>query len=110
MGKKITFNYENEKYTLEFTAHSLKVMSDRGFNFDDLAKNTSVTFVNDVFKGLFIEHHENLSDDKINEIYRSLTTATKGGKSLNEVIINMLAEAINAITMNEGNVEWSLEE
>lgn len=109
MRKKITFTYENEKYTLEFDAYSLKKMEERGFDFNRGTENIPITLINDIFKGAFIKHHDNLSSEKIDEIYGALTNATKDGTTLNDAIAEMFSQAISSITYNEGNVEWSLE-
>lgn len=103
---KITFEYDGDEYTLEYTADSLKKMQDRGFNFNDM-NSRLLTAPEELFDGAFIANHKNVSRKKREEIFRELVGENEDGEDLFEVLAEMVNEAIDEImNPHKGNVKW----
>lgn len=110
---KIEFDYEDKHYVLELTADSLKKMERNGFNFRDL-ENKAVTSTEDIFCGLFIANHSDVSKAKRMEIYNALVRNADGEENeddedgLSVVMAEMFTEAIEEIRNRgkSGNIKW----
>lgn len=104
---KIKFEYEGKKYTLEYTADSLKKLEKRGFDFFN-AESRLIGAGEDLFAGAFIANHDDVPEAKRLEIYHEFTDAAESGEGLDEAIITMLNEAITEIRSHRGNVKWTI--
>lgn len=112
MGKiektRIEFEYDGEDYTLEFTAASLKRMEDDGFDFAHIDKRM-MSAPEDIFCGAFIANHPRTPIAKRKEIYKEFSeSAEDGDATINEVLGQMLSEAVEEITAHKGNIKWKV--
>lgn len=72
MEKTLTFDYQGNTYTLEFTRKSVQQMERNGFIITELG-DKPMTFLPTLFEGAFIAHHKFLKKQIIDEIYSKLT-------------------------------------
>lgn len=113
MAKTIPFDYEDKKYTLEFTLKSAKRMEDEGFDpawLDDIV-HKPVSVVLALVKGAFYEHHPELTEDKVVEIFSHL----KGKNELIGHLASMYQDTVSVFFDEEDeddakNVAWSVVE
>lgn len=103
---KITFEYENTEYTLEYTADSLKKMQNMGFNFGAIDEKI-LTVGEDLFCGAFIANHSNVMRKKRVEIYHAVGEQADG-EALVDVLMEMVNEAVDEINYHEGNTKWEV--
>ena len=102
---KIEFTREGKDYVLEFTADSLKKMEKRGFNFNKV-EDRIINAMDDLFCGLFIENHDGVPQKERLEIFHELTETEEGGVSIEDVMTEMLNEALTELRQHKGNVIW----
>ena len=106
MSKTLTFEYEGETYTLEFTRRTVSEMERNGF----VANNIDLkpmTVLPQLFAGAFLAHHRFVKNSTIEEIYSKMTHK--------EALIGKLAEMYNEPIMalvaepeeSKGNVDWA---
>lgn len=104
MAKQITFSYEGENYTLEFTRKSVERMERNGFDVHEFDRKPMI-YLPQLFEGAFMAHHRFLKKDKIDEIYREMPNK--------DILIAKLAEMYNDPIETlfeeptEGNVDWT---
>ena len=67
----ITFEYEDEVYTLEFSRRTVGMMENAGFKLEDLV-DKQVTRLPQLFAGAFLMHHPRMKEEKINKIYKDM--------------------------------------
>ena len=102
---KITLNYENKEYVLEYNRQSVKMMEGQGFVLDELASKP-MTMIPLLFSGAFIKNCKGIKRNTIDEIYSGI-----GDKNaLLEALMEMYAETLSTLTdsSEEGNVTWTL--
>lgn len=106
---KIKFTYEGRDFTLVFSADALKKMERKyGVKFAKL-DDQILTAGEELFCGAFIENHNEVPRAKREEIYKALCDTMEGGsESVNDVLIEMVNEAIEEIKP-KGNVVWKVE-
>lgn len=105
----ISFEYDGDKYKLEFTADSLKKMQKMGFNFGDV-ESQIITFSEDAFCGAFIANHQTVPRKKRIDIYHEMCATEEDGKQeLDDIIMEMMNEAIEEINQKQGNIKWKVE-
>ena len=102
---KIEFTKDNKDYVLEFTADSLKKMEKRGFSFNNI-DDRLLSARDDLFCGLFIENHDDVPHRDRLEIFHELTGAEDGGQTIEDVMAQMLNEALDELQQHKGNVSW----
>ena len=111
----ITFTADGKDYKLEVTAFTLKQMEKSGVNFAQLGEK--LLGAETLWKGLFIAHHNTVSDAKRMEIYRSLASYADGeeqeydedGEPIDALMLAVIGEyenAINGLKRSQGNVAW----
>lgn len=105
MNKKIEFEKNGEKYTLEYTREAIEYMEKIGFSASEITTKP-MTMLPLAFQGLFYKNHKKVSKSFIDECYDSFKDKGK----LIEVIGEMLAESYDSLTDNgnEGNLEWKI--
>lgn len=106
MNKKIEFEKNGEKYTLEYNREAIEYIEKMGFNINELS-DKPMTMLPLAFQGLFYKNHKKAKKDFINECYDAFGNKTK----LIEVIAEMLTEAYDTLTDDEpkeGNLEWKI--
>lgn len=102
---KITFEYEGQKYELEFTANSIKAMDRKGFDFTNMDKHP-LTLGEDLFVGAFIAHHPTVPEKKRKEIFNSMAGSYQ---EITETLVKMVSESLEDITKpNKGNTQWEI--
>lgn len=105
---KIQFEWEGKPLTLEFTADSLRKMEDRGFDITEIDKHL-LTIGETLFCGAFIAHHDNISESKRKELFREISACAEDGEErIEDVLANMLKEAIDEIQSHRGNLKWRM--
>jgi hypothetical protein len=105
MATTISFKYDGEDYTLEYTRESVKRMEDQGFAPSKILE-APVSYLPELFRGAFIAHHRYVKRKVIDEIFEKI----QGKSELVNTLIEMYNEPINALTeeTDEGNgIEWT---
>ena len=111
----ITFTADGVNYRLEVTAFTLKQMENKGVNFAQLGDK--LLAIETLWKGLFIAHHNTVSDKKRMEIYNALSQVADGEEqeydengdpvdALMSAVSEEYEEAIKSLKRGQGNVSW----
>lgn len=103
---KITLNYNEKDYTLEYNRQSVRVMESQGFVLEQLSEKP-VTMIPMMFQGAFIKNHRGLKRAFIEEIFDEI--ADKSG--LLNALMEMYAETLSSLTDEkevEGNAIWAV--
>lgn len=110
MNKKIEFEENGEKYTLEYNRESIAVIESMGFEIEELTKKPMLMLPL-AFQGLFYKNHKRVKKSFIDDCFDRFTDKEK----LLNVIAEMLAETYDTLTEDEnetvrekGNVEWKI--
>jgi hypothetical protein len=103
---KITLNYDEKDYTLEYNRQSVRMMESQGFVLEQISTKP-VTMIPMMFQGAFIKNHRGLKRALIDEIYDEV--ADKSG--LLNALMEMYAETLSSLTDEkevEGNAVWAV--
>ena len=103
---KITLNYDEKDYTLEYNRQSVLMMESQGFVLEQLSIKP-VTMIPMMFQGAFIKNHRGMKRALIDEIYDEV--ADKSG--LLNALMEMYAETLSTLTDEkevEGNAIWAV--
>ena len=103
---KITLNYNEKDYTLEYNRQSVRMIEGQGFVLDQISEKP-VTMIPMLFSGAFIKNHRGMKRALIDEIYEEV--ADKSG--LLSALMEMYAETISSLTDEkevEGNAIWAV--
>ncbi len=103
---KISLNYKDKDYTLEYNRQSVRMMESQGFVLEQLSAKP-VTMIPMMFSGAFIKNHRGLKRALIDEIYDEV--ADKSG--LLNALMEMYAETLSTLTDEnevEGNAIWAV--
>lgn len=111
----ITFTADGKDYKLEVTAFTLKQMEKSGVNFAQLGDK--LLGAETLWKGLFIAHHNTVSDAKRMEIYKALAAVADGEEqeynengepidALMTAVGEEYEEAIKSLKRSQGNISW----
>lgn len=109
MNKKIEFEKDGQKYTLEYTRESIALMEKQGFEIAELTKKPMLMLPL-AFEGLFYKNHKRINQSFINEVYN----AFKDKEKLLQAIAEMLDECYSSLTENEEdkddskNIDWKI--
>ena len=104
---KISLNYKEKDYTLEYNRQSVRMMEGQGFVLEQISEKP-VTMIPMMFSGAFIKNHKGMKRALIDEIYDEV--ADKSG--LLNALMEMYAETISSLTDEnevEGNAVWVVE-
>lgn len=106
MAKQLTFTYDGNDYTLEFTRRTVAEMEKKGFIASHIT-DKPMTTLPALFAGAFLAHHRFVKEDIINDIYSKLTKKEnligKLAEMYNEPILALVEEPEKA----EGNLDWT---
>lgn len=106
MAKQLTFSYEGENYTLEFTRRTVSEMEKNGFIANDI-DTKPMTVLPALFAGAFLAHHRFVKNSIIEEIYSKMTHKEeligKLAEMYNEPIMALVAEPEES----KGNLDWT---
>ena len=108
MATKITIDYKNTNYDLEFSRATAGQIEDQGFVLEQLTEKP-VKMIPLLFYGAFLKHNRGIKRNLVDEIFDNLVD--KGGKGdgtgLIAVLAEMYAETVQTLTddkpMDEGN-------
>lgn len=108
MNKQIKFEYNGEKYTLEYNRESIQIMEQQGFSVSELTTKP-MTMLPLAFQGLFYKNHRRTKKAFIEECFDKF----KDKQKLLSAISEMLVEAYETLTdnegdENEGNLNWEI--
>lgn len=68
---KITFEYNDNAYTLEFSRRTVSNLEKRGFVLEDAVKQPA-TMLPQLFRASFEMHHPRIKPEVVDEIYENL--------------------------------------
>lgn len=103
---KITLNYNEQDYTLEYNRQSVRLMESQGFVLEEISTKPA-TMIPLMFQGAFIKNHRGLKRALIDKIYDELID--KSG--LLNALMEMYAETLSSLTdetETEGNAIWEV--
>lgn len=105
MAKTLSFDFEGEHYTLEYTRRTVKEMEDEGFTISAI-RNKPLTMFPMLFRGAFKCHHKRVKKETVDLIYKRFTNK----EELVEKLVEMYNEALDSLfeepEENEKNVRW----
>lgn len=103
MATKITVNYKNANYTLEYSRFTASAIEKQGFVLDELTSKPNI-MIPLLVHGAFLKHHRDLKQKFIDEIYANIIN--KAGKENEEgfigVLADMYAETVSVLTDENG--------
>jgi len=106
MAKTLTFEFEGQAYTLEYTRRTVSEMERDGFIAADIDR-MPMTLLPKLFGGAFLAHHRFVKKEVIQKIYDSMRDKTE----LIGKLAEMYNEPLNALVADpeesEGNVVWT---
>ena len=103
---KITLNYNDKDYELEYTRQSVRMMESQGFVLEHISSKP-MTMIPLLFSGAFAKNHRGLKRALIDEILENISD--KAG--LLNALIEMYAETLSCLTddtESEGNATWAI--
>lgn len=103
MSKQIKFKYEGVDYVLEYNRESISLIESKGFALSEFTAKPMLMLPL-AFSGLFLKNHKRTKQSTVDNIYDSF----KDKEKLVGVIVDMLSEAYDTLTDNEGNIEWEI--
>ena len=106
MAKTLTFTFEGNDYTLEFTRETTQQLERQGFNSDELMQKSQLR-IPELFAGAFLAHHRYLRRNEIDRIYKAMPNKPE----LLTRLIEMYREPYETLLADpepgEGNVTWT---
>lgn len=105
MAKKITFEYENRTYTLEFTRNSVRTMESNGFKISDI-KDKPVSLLPDFFAGAFIANHKFVKRNLIDKIFDEMSDKDGLITALSDMYNETLVSLMGGEDEASGNISW----
>ena len=106
MAKTLTFEFEGNQYTLEYTRRSVQDMEAAGFVAQDIDAKP-MTVLPMLFEGAFLAHHRYLKRDKIQAIYAKMTHKEELLGKLAEMYNEPIRALVEEPEESEGNVSWT---
>ena len=108
MNKEINLTYNGVQYTLTYNRMSVKIIESEGFELDKFSAQP-MTMIELVFKGAFYKNHRKVSQNIIDEIYKSCPDKTR----LITALTDMITDCYNSLTDepsegDKGNVTWEV--
>ena len=89
MATKITINYKQKDYDLEYTRATAAQIEDQGFSLDKITDKPA-KMIPLLFYGAFLKHNRGIKPQFTDEIFKNL--ANKSGDDEENGIIGILAE------------------
>lgn len=101
--KNIELTYEDKTYILEFDRASVKKLEQSGFDLNSITTQP-VTMLPKLYKGAFLKHHPDISEEKAVEIISNIGNKEDFIQALTELYI----EPLNTLMSNtdKGNASW----
>ena len=108
-SKQITINYNNAQYTLEYNRAVVILMERQGFNINEL-ESKAVLNTSLLVRYAFFLHHRKLAEDKIFEIFDSISNRDGFVEKLidmcSDTYVSMLNDPEDDGGETEGNATW----
>lgn len=92
MSKKIEFEYEGEKFTLEYNRRAVQLLEEKGFEISQFEAKP-MTNIPLLFQYSFAMHHPEITMGKIDLIYNTI----EDKKGLATQLYGMVADAYNSL-------------
>lgn len=114
MATKITVNYKEKNYILEYSRLTASAIEKQGFVLDNLTDKPNI-MIPLLVHGAFLKHHRDLKQKDIDDIYANIINKT--GKENEDgfisVLADMYAETVSTLTdenaVDEGNAAtWTV--
>ena len=108
MSTKITINYKQKDYDLEYSRTTAAQIEDAGFVLDQLTEKP-VKMIPMLFYGAFLKHNRGIKRQLVDEIFENLVDKTGEGDNsgIIAILAEMYAETVQTLTDNnavdEGN-------
>ena len=103
---KISINYNEKDYTLEYNRQSVRMMESQGFVLEQISEKP-VTMIPMLFSGAFAKNHRGIKRALIDEIYDECPDNT----GLLDALMEMYAETLSTLTDEKkdgGNAVWAV--
>lgn len=101
MSTKITIEYKNSEYVLEYSRAAVKQMEQQGFVLDKIAEQP-MTQIPLLVYGAFIKNNKGIKRSLVDEIYEHITDKIgDGDNGFIHALLEMYAETVNTLTDNE---------
>ena len=108
MSKKISFNYEDKDYTLEYNRDAIRIMEKQGFDINQFVEKP-MTMMDLAFQGSFIKNHRSIKMKKVEEIYEVIEDKQGLAQTLIEMIQETYNELFETKETEEGKkVSWKI--
>lgn len=88
----ITFTFNDDDYTLEFSRKTVSMLERNGFVIDDVP-NKPVTLLPRLFQGAFLMHHPRIKEATVNEIFNLM----EDKEGLLEALIELYNAPLNSM-------------
>lgn len=105
MGKQIVLNFENNRYTLEYTRKTVQTLEKQGFIATDLSSKPA-TALPTLFEGAFLANHKREKKETIERMFDSLGDKEKLFEKLVEMYYEPISTLFDDPDNDEGKVEW----
>lgn len=107
MSTKITVDYQNKEYVLEFSRNSVRAMEQQGFVLDQISEKP-MTMIPFLVHGAFAKNHKGIKRQLVDEIYEHITDKLGDGENgFIHALLEMYAETVSTLTdstpADEGN-------
>ena len=109
MATKITVNYKEKEYTLEFSRATAAQIEEHGFVLEQITEKP-VKMIPLLFYGAFLKNNRGIKRSLVDEILENLVNKTGEGdeSGLIAVLAEMYSETVSSLTdsadVDEGNV------
>lgn len=107
MNTKINLTYKGVSYTLEYDRATVKLLEAHDFDITEFLKKP-LSNVELAFAGAFIKNHRKVSQNVIDEIYKSCPDK----EGLTNALLKMINETYESLfdepEDNEGNAKWEV--
>ena len=110
MSTKITIEYQNNEYVLEYSRDSVRQMEQQGFVLDQISEKP-MTMVPLLVYGAFTKNNKGIKRKLVDEIYERLVGKIDGGEGENgfiQTLLEMYADTVNTLTENTPTDEGNL--
>ena len=105
---KIVFDYDDKKYTLEYTLRTASAAEKEGLNVFEIDQNPS-TMIPILVNGAFQRHHRGMTRQQTDKIY---IDGIRKKNDFIKTLVEMYLEAVSALVdteedEDEGNANWT---
>ena len=108
MATKITINYKQKDYDLEYTRATAAQIEDQGFSLDKITDKPA-KMIPLLFYGAFLKHNRGIKPQFTDEIFKNLANKSgdDDGNGIIGILAEMYAETVQSLTddqtADEGN-------